>query len=157
VADLTTIVFYYLLRIGKYTVKGTQNETNPLCNLKWRMSHSSKKTNADASRAYHATHPSPTYYQQMGQHSNWITTRMDTREYVYTNIQPATPSTVQSACWDNDTNTSGKIRQPTKHYYVPTGWMDKRTMSQAIISASPLKGSSNTTISTLPRNPDQTN
>ncbi len=27
VADLTTIAFYYLLRIGEYTVKGTQNKT----------------------------------------------------------------------------------------------------------------------------------
>jgi hypothetical protein len=104
------------------------------------MSHSSKKTNADASCAYHTMHLSPTYYQQMGQHSNWITKRMDTREYVYTNKQLATPSTVQSARWDDNTNTSGKIRQPTKHSYVSTGWMDRRRMSQTIISARPLKG-----------------
>jgi hypothetical protein len=101
------------------------------------MSHFSKKTNADASCVYHAMHASPTYYQQMGQHSNWITKRMDKREYVYTNKQPATPSTVQSARWDDDTNTSGKIRQRTKHLYVPTGWMDRHTMSQTIISARP--------------------
>ncbi len=136
VADLTTIAFYYLLWIGEYTVKGTR-KWNGLCNLKWRMSHSSKKTNADESCVYHATHPSPTYYQQMGQHSNWTTKRMDTREYVYTNKQPATPSTVQSARWDNNTNTSRKIRLWTKHLYVPTGWMDRRTMSQTIISARP--------------------
>jgi hypothetical protein len=35
VADLTTIAFYYLLRIGEYTVKGTRNETK--CTVQFKM------------------------------------------------------------------------------------------------------------------------
>jgi hypothetical protein len=35
VADLTTIVFYYLLQIGEYMVKGTRNETK--CTVQFKM------------------------------------------------------------------------------------------------------------------------
>ncbi len=35
VADLTTIAFYYLLRIGEYTVKGTRNKTK--CTVQFKM------------------------------------------------------------------------------------------------------------------------
>jgi hypothetical protein len=61
VADLTTIEFYYLLQKGNTRSKEHATKRNAQCNLKWRMSHSSKKTNMDASCAYREMHPSPTY------------------------------------------------------------------------------------------------
>jgi hypothetical protein len=35
VGDLTLIAFYYLLRIGEYTMKGNRNETKQTVQFKW--------------------------------------------------------------------------------------------------------------------------
>lgn len=56
IGDLTLIAFYYLLRIGEYTIKGTRNETKQTCNLNLKTSPFSKRMpqgNSDASRAPH--------------------------------------------------------------------------------------------------------
>ncbi len=47
IAELTTLAFYYLLRVGEFTVKRNRNETKRMCNSKWKTSHFSKRTTRD--------------------------------------------------------------------------------------------------------------
>ncbi len=56
------------LNRGIHGQGNTQQNKTHCCNSKWRMLHSSKKTNTDASCAYHGMHPLLTYCQQMGPH-----------------------------------------------------------------------------------------
>ena len=54
IGDLTLIAFYYLLRIGEYTVKGTRNKTKQTVQFKFEDITFFKKIlrgNSDASRA----------------------------------------------------------------------------------------------------------
>jgi hypothetical protein len=111
VTDLTTIVFYYLLRIGEYTVKGTRNKTKHTVQFKMEDVTFFKKDKRRHIMCLSCNAPLADILSADGAALKLDNQRMDTREYVYTNKQPATPSTVQSTRWDDDTNTSGKIRQ----------------------------------------------
>jgi hypothetical protein len=44
IGDLTMIAFYYLLRIGEYTTKGTHNNSKQTEEFKWEISPSSPRT-----------------------------------------------------------------------------------------------------------------
>ncbi len=75
-ADLTMIAFYYLLRVGEYTIKGLRNNTNKLFNSNTRMCCFSRKiavANSDASRVMLLQVSS---LLPMAPHTNWTTKRM---------------------------------------------------------------------------------
>ncbi len=56
VGDLTLIAFYYLLRIGEYTIKGTRNKQSKQCNSSMRISLSSKEMPQNNCNAFHNQH-----------------------------------------------------------------------------------------------------
>jgi hypothetical protein len=57
IADLTMIVFYYILRVGEYTVKGLQNNTKQTIQFNTRISHFLRRTCVANSVASHAMLP----------------------------------------------------------------------------------------------------
>ena len=67
IGDLTLIAFYYLLRIGEYTVKGACNETKQTVQFKYKDITFLKKMSTGNSDASNAMHPHLSSQPQTGQ------------------------------------------------------------------------------------------
>jgi hypothetical protein len=96
-ATLMMIAFYYLLWVGEYTVKGSQNKTSRQCSSNMRMYPSSKRTLVANSAASHAILLWISFQRLTAPLSSWIIKRTGGKEYVSTTSPTATGGIAQSA------------------------------------------------------------
>jgi hypothetical protein len=89
-ADLTLIAFYYLLRVGEYTVKGLHNSTKQTVQFKYEDVTFFRKINRGELRCLPQDTRTTSLHPPMVQLLSWTTRRMVGKACVYTMRQMGT-------------------------------------------------------------------
>jgi hypothetical protein len=96
IGDLSMIAFYYLLRIGEYTVKGKRKNTNKRYSSNSKTMLSSKRLGLVSYAVYPEMHRTNSFCQPIVPPLSSTTRKMSGRECVFTRRQMATISITRS-------------------------------------------------------------